>query len=113
MLAFSVRTQMPKDHFHLQGTQTYRDDGGSDLPSDGAAWGEAKRFARNIESTLEPGEIWHLEVCREGEVHLFLEEDLRPRHRLIERCKSRSSIDFRWRVQDSRLRWWRARCWAV
>lgn len=57
---------MPKYFFHLQGTRPYQDDGGTDLPSDAAAWAEAKRYARDIEATLEPGETWHLEVHRDG-----------------------------------------------
>lgn len=57
---------MPKYFFHLHGTRPYQDDGGTDLPSDAAAWAEAKRYARDIEATLEPDETWHLEVHRDG-----------------------------------------------
>lgn len=57
---------MPKYFFHLQSARPYEDDRGLDLPSDPAAWVEAKRFGRDIESSLKPGETWHLEVHREG-----------------------------------------------
>jgi hypothetical protein len=57
---------MPRYFFHLQGTRPYQDDGGVDLADDAAAWNEAKRFVRDIEHGLEPGDNWHLEVCREG-----------------------------------------------
>lgn len=57
---------MPRYFFHLQGTRPYRDDGGVDLPGDAVAWAEAKKYARDIEDSLEPGDTWHLEVRREG-----------------------------------------------
>jgi hypothetical protein len=57
---------MPRYFFHLQGTRPYQDDGDVDLTDDAAAWAEAKRFARDIENSLEVGDSWHLEVCREG-----------------------------------------------
>ncbi len=57
---------MPRYFFHLHSARPYQDDGGLELPSDPAAWVEAKRFARDIESSLEPGEIWHLVVHRES-----------------------------------------------
>ncbi len=55
---------MPKYFFHVRGTRPYQDDGGVELADDAAAWQQAKRFARDIESNLEPGDNWHLEVCR-------------------------------------------------
>ena len=56
---------MARYFFHLQGTRPYQDDGGVDLADDAAAWAEAKRFVRDIEHSLEPGDSWHLEVRRE------------------------------------------------
>ena len=58
--------EMPRYFFHVHGTRPFHDDGGLDLPGDAAAWEEAKRFVRDIESALEPGETWHLEVPRDG-----------------------------------------------
>jgi len=55
---------MPRYFFHLQGTRPYQDDGGVDLRDDAAAWAEAKRFARDIEGSLQPGDTWSLEVRR-------------------------------------------------
>ncbi len=57
---------MPTYFFHLQGTRPYQDDGGVDLPDEAAAWKEAKRYARDIEGSLEPGDTWYLEVHRDG-----------------------------------------------
>lgn len=34
-----------------------------DLPDDAAAWVEAKRIVRDIETTLVPGDKWRLEVA--------------------------------------------------
>lgn len=56
---------MPRYFFHLQGTRPYQDDGGVDLSDDARAWVEAKRFVRDIEDSLQPGDTWHLEVRRE------------------------------------------------
>jgi hypothetical protein len=50
--------------FIFKGTRPYHDDGGVELADDAAAWKEAKRVARDIESSLEPGDNWHLEVRR-------------------------------------------------
>jgi hypothetical protein len=55
---------MPRYFFHVRGASPYQDDGGQELPDDAAAWREAKRFARDIETNLEPGESWSLEVER-------------------------------------------------
>jgi hypothetical protein len=55
---------MTRYFFHLQGTRPYQDDGGVDLPDDARAWIEAKKFARDIEANLQPGDSWHLEVHR-------------------------------------------------
>jgi hypothetical protein len=56
--------QMLQYHFHIQGKRPYQDDGGVELADDAAAWKEAKRVARDIENSLEPGDNWHLEVRR-------------------------------------------------
>jgi len=56
---------MPRYFFNLQGTRPFHDDGGLDLRDDAAAWAEAKRFARDIEGGLQPGDTWSLEVRRD------------------------------------------------
>jgi hypothetical protein len=62
---------MPRYYFQLISAQPYSDTEGMELPDDAAAWTEAKRFARDIESNLEPGQTWRLEVGR-GSRPLFL-----------------------------------------
>lgn len=58
---------MPRYFFHVRGARPFHDDCGLDFPSDPAAWAQAKRFVRDIESDLEPGETWHLEVHQDGQ----------------------------------------------
>jgi hypothetical protein len=55
---------MPRYFFHVGGLRPYHDGEGMELPDDAAAWAEAKRFARDIESTLRPGDEWRLEILR-------------------------------------------------
>jgi hypothetical protein len=62
---------MPRYYFELISAQPYCDAEGLELADDAAAWTEAKRFARDIESNLEPGQTWRLEVGR-GSRPLFL-----------------------------------------
>ena len=62
---------MPRYFFQLEGTHPYLDEDGMELPDDAAAWAEAKRFARDIESHLQLGEVWRLEV-RNGGRPVFL-----------------------------------------
>ncbi|MBV8925956.1 MAG: hypothetical protein JOZ74_11370 [Bradyrhizobium sp.] len=47
---------MQKYFFHVDGTNPYHDDHGMELSDDVAAWIEAKRFTRDIELNLQPGE---------------------------------------------------------
>ncbi|MET4218689.1 hypothetical protein ABIB00_003907 [Bradyrhizobium sp. LB14.3] len=63
---------MPRYFFHVRGTRPYQDDGGVDLTDDAVAWNEAKRFARDIESNLQPADSWQLEVHRDGGPIYFL-----------------------------------------
>lgn len=56
---------MPRYYFHLDGSHPFSDDEGTELLNDEAAWTEAKRLARDIESNLEPGEKWRLEVRKD------------------------------------------------
>jgi hypothetical protein len=64
---------MARYFFHVQGTRPYEDEEGFELADDAAAWHEAKRFARDIESNLQPGETWRLEVRRDRRPVYFLE----------------------------------------
>lgn len=64
---------MARYFFHIDGESPHRDEVGEVLPDDRAAWQEAMRMARDIESNLEPGHSWHLDV-RAGNVAVFLVE---------------------------------------
>jgi uncharacterized protein DUF6894 len=57
---------MQKYFFHIAGAKPHRDDSGTPLRDDDAAWREAKRLARDIEDNLQPGESWQLEVTGES-----------------------------------------------
>jgi hypothetical protein len=57
---------MPRYYFELISAQPYCDAEGMELPDDAAAWTEAKKFARDIESNLEPGQTWRLEIARDS-----------------------------------------------
>jgi hypothetical protein len=41
------------------------DPSGTTLPDDQTAWREARRFVRDIEDYLQPGENWRLEVMKD------------------------------------------------
>ncbi len=64
---------MPKYFFHIDCDRPYRDDVGEELPDDRAAWRSAMQLARDIESNLEPGRSWHLDV-RHGRMAVYLIE---------------------------------------
>lgn len=53
---------MPRYFFHISGDDPFHDAEGMDLPDDEAAWREAKRLVRDIDSNLEPGQAWQLDV---------------------------------------------------
>jgi hypothetical protein len=57
---------MPLYYFQLDSRRPFVDDQGVEFPDDHAAWKEAKRFVRDIETDLEPGEVWRLEVRRDN-----------------------------------------------
>lgn len=64
---------MPRYYFQLDSIHPYHDGSGIELPDDAAAWLEAKRFTRDIETCLQPGEEWRLEVRKEDRLlHLLL-----------------------------------------
>jgi Domain of unknown function (DUF6894) len=63
---------MPRYYFHLDGTRPYCDEDGTELPDDQAAWREAKRFARDIEGHLQPGEDWRLHVLKDSRLLYLL-----------------------------------------
>ena len=58
---------MPRYFFHLDSVKPYHDVDGTELRDDAAAWKEAKRFTRDIETALQPGDVLRLEVRREGQ----------------------------------------------
>jgi hypothetical protein len=51
---------MSRYFFHISGADPFHDLEGMDLPDDQAAWCEAKRLVRDIESNLAPGQDWPL-----------------------------------------------------
>jgi hypothetical protein len=56
--------------FHIDGECPFRDDTGTELPDDRAAWREAMRLTRDVEANLTPGMKWHLQVS-EGEIPVY------------------------------------------
>jgi hypothetical protein len=71
---------MARYFFHIDGGSPHRDEVGEELPDDAAAWRTAMQLARDIESNLQPGQSWHLDV-REGRVAVYLVEIKTRRHR--------------------------------
>ena len=56
---------MPRYFFHIAGRFPFRDHVGTELRDDRAAWREALMLTRDIETSLQPGESWRLDV-RDG-----------------------------------------------
>ncbi|WP_049826599.1 DUF6894 family protein [Bradyrhizobium japonicum] len=59
---------MSRYFFSIANGHPFEDDEGTDLPDDTAAWREAVLTVRDIESALQPGGCWTLEVRRDGEI---------------------------------------------
>ncbi|WP_376708329.1 DUF6894 family protein [Bradyrhizobium cenepequi] len=53
---------MPRYFFHIEGKCPFRDEVGSELRDDRAAWREALSMTRDIETSLQPGGSWTLVV---------------------------------------------------
>jgi hypothetical protein len=53
---------MPRYFFDIDGKFPFRDVLGTELRNDPAAWREALVLTRDIESSLQPGESWRLDV---------------------------------------------------
>ncbi|WP_028167037.1 DUF6894 family protein [Bradyrhizobium elkanii] len=53
---------MPRYFFHIIGKFPFRDEVGTELRDDRAAWKEALLLTRDIETSLQPGESWSLDV---------------------------------------------------
>ncbi|MGY3609654.1 MULTISPECIES: DUF6894 family protein [unclassified Bradyrhizobium] len=53
---------MPRFFFHINGKFPFRDEVGTELRDDRAAWKEAMLLTRDIETSLQPGESWSLDV---------------------------------------------------
>jgi hypothetical protein len=61
---------MPRYFFHINGKFPFRDEVGTDLRDDRAAWKEALLLTRDIETSLQPGGSWSLDV-KAGDRLLF------------------------------------------
>ncbi|MGY3611042.1 MULTISPECIES: DUF6894 family protein [unclassified Bradyrhizobium] len=58
---------MPRFFFHINGKFPFQDEVGTELRDDRAAWKEALLLTRDIETWLQPGESWSLDVmARDG-----------------------------------------------
>ncbi|MCA6112576.1 DUF6894 family protein [Bradyrhizobium cenepequi] len=53
---------MTRFFFHINGKFPFRDEVGTELRDDRAAWKEALLLTRDIETSLQPGESWSLDV---------------------------------------------------
>lgn len=53
---------MPRFFFHINGKFPFRDKVGTELRDHRAAWKEALLLTRDIETSLQPGESWTLDV---------------------------------------------------
>ena len=64
LAAQALNFKMPRYSFDItrNNKQFHRDEKGTDLPDDQAAWYEAKRCVREIEDVLSPGDSWRLTV---------------------------------------------------
>ncbi len=56
---------MPSYQFKISGSKPFLD-ADVQLPSSRVAWEEALRLVRDIETTLQPGDSWTLDVGEEG-----------------------------------------------
>jgi Domain of unknown function (DUF6894) len=56
---------MPTYQFKISGSKPFLDTD-VQLPCSKAAWEEALRLVRDIETTLQPGDSWTLDVGEEG-----------------------------------------------
>ena len=53
---------VPRYFFHIHNHRSFRDHDGEELPDDNAAWREALRTLKTLESNLDPGQQWRLSV---------------------------------------------------
>ncbi|MBO4227717.1 DUF6894 family protein [Bradyrhizobium neotropicale] len=53
---------MPRYFFHINGKFPFRDEVGTELRDDRAAWKEALLLTRDIETSLQPGQSWSLDA---------------------------------------------------
>ena len=66
--------------FPYRRAKPHQDEVGEDLLSDGAAWLTAMRLSRDIESNLQPGQEWPLDV-REDDIAVYSVEIKTLSHR--------------------------------
>jgi uncharacterized protein DUF6894 len=57
---------MPRYFFHINGKFPFRDEVGTELRDDRGAWKEALLLTRDIETALQPGQSWSLDVKADG-----------------------------------------------
>ncbi len=53
---------MPRYFFDINGKFPFRDEVGTELRDDRAAWKEALLLTRDIETSFQPGQSWSLDV---------------------------------------------------
>jgi len=53
---------MRRYYFEVGGEHPFRDETGSELKDEKAAWKEALLLTRDVESALQPGESWSLDI---------------------------------------------------
>jgi hypothetical protein len=66
---------MPRYAFDINRNdkQFHRDEMGTELPNDRAAWTEAMRCLREVEDVLAPGDRWKLTVRRDTRIVFRIE----------------------------------------
>jgi hypothetical protein len=57
---------VPRYFFHIHNHRSFSDRDGEELPDDNAAWREALRTLKTLESNLDPGQQWRLSVRGPG-----------------------------------------------
>jgi hypothetical protein len=67
---YGVCRWMRRYFFHINGKYPFRDEVGTQLRDDRAAWREALLLTRDIETSLEPGQSWTLDVM-DGDAFLY------------------------------------------
>ncbi|MBO4222016.1 DUF6894 family protein [Bradyrhizobium neotropicale] len=71
-MSLAFRLVMPRYFFHISNGHPFRDTQGEELPDDNAAWQEALKTMRDVESSLrlDGSHEWSIEVKR-GDTAIF------------------------------------------